>query len=157
MSNMSEYIQITKQRKEEIEAELKELKVVKRPVILERLQFAKSLGDLSENAEYHAAREAQGKNEDKIQELESILKNVEIVKKVKSDTAQITSMVTVQKDGEKEKREFTLVGPAEADMSNGKLSIESPIGAALLEKKKGDVAKVETPGGIVKWNVLKVQ
>ncbi len=154
---MADIIQITKERKDELETELQELKGVKRPEILERLQFAKSLGDLSENAEYHAAREAQGKNEDAIQEIEGILKNAEIIKKTDSDDAQITSIVTVQKDGDKEKREFTLVGPAEADMVNGKLSIESPIGLALLGKKKGDVAKVETPGGIVKWNVLKVQ
>ncbi len=154
---MLEYIQITQEKKEEFEVELLELKSVKRPAILERLQFAKALGDLSENAEYHAARENQGKNEDKIKEIESILKNVEIIEKVDSDDAQITSIVTVQKDGEKEKREFTLVGPAEADMANGKLSVESPIGVALIGKKKGDIAKVETPGGIVKWKVLKVQ
>jgi transcription elongation factor GreA len=157
MRGMSNRIQITQNRKDAIEAELQDLKAVKRPAILERLQYAKSLGDLSENAEYHAAREAQGKNEDKIQELESILKNAEIIEKVDSDDAQLTSTVVVQKEGDDAKREFTLVGPAEADMANGKLSIESPIGAALLGKKKGDVAEVETPGGIVKWNVLKVQ
>ncbi len=154
---MSDSIQITQQRKDELEKELHELKSVIRPVILERLQFAKALGDLSENAEYHAAREAQGKNEDKIKGIELILKNVEIIEKVNSDEAQITSVVTVKKDGEKEKREFSLVGPEESDMANGKLSVESPIGRALIGKKKGDVAEVETPGGIVKWNVLKVQ
>ena len=157
MGNMSDRIQITQERKDELEAELQDLKTVKRPAILERLQYAKSLGDLSENAEYHAAREAQGKNEDKIQELEGILKNAEIIEKVDSDDAQLTSIVTVQKEGDDTKHEFTLVGPAEADMANGKLSIESPIGAALIGKKKGDVAEVETPGGIVKWNILNVK
>jgi transcription elongation factor GreA len=124
---------------------------------LERLQYAKSLGDLSENAEYHAARETQGRNEDRIKEIEAIIKNAQIVEKTNSDTAQITSVVTVQKEGEKEKREFTLVGIEEADMASGKLSIESPIGKALLDKKKGDTAEVETPGGIVKWKIVSIK
>lgn len=157
MGHMSDSVQITQKRKDELEAELHELKTVTRPEILERLQYAKSLGDLSENAEYHAAREAQGKNEDRIKEVESILKRAEIIEKIDSDEAQITSIVIAQKEGDSNKREFTLVGPAEADMANGKLSIESPIGQALLGKKKGDVASVETPGGVVLWNVLDVK
>lgn len=157
MAYMAESVQITQERKEELEAELQELKTVKRPEILERLQYAKSLGDLSENAEYHAARESQGKNEDRIKEIESILKRAEIIEKVDSDEAQITSIVTVQKEGDSATREFTLVGPAEADTAAGKLSTDSPIGLALLGKKKGDTASVETPGGVVVWNVLDVK
>ncbi|MBP6926015.1 MAG: transcription elongation factor GreA [Candidatus Pacebacteria bacterium] len=154
---MTDKVQISQERKIELEAELFDLKSVKRPEILERLQYAKSLGDLSENAEYHAARETQGRNEDRIKEIEAIIKNAQIVEKTNSDTAQITSVVTVQKEGEKEKREFTLVGIEEADMSTGKLSIESPIGQALLDKKKGDTAEVETPGGIVKWKIVSIK
>lgn len=154
---MTDKVQISQERKIELEAELFDLKSVKRPEILERLQYAKSLGDLSENAEYHAARETQGRNEDRIKEIEAIIKNVQIVEKTNSDTAQITSVVTVQKEGEKEKREFTLVGIEEADMASGKLSIESPIGKALLDKKKGDTAEVETPGGIVKWKIVSIK
>jgi transcription elongation factor GreA len=154
---MTDKVQISKERKIELEAELFDLKSVKRPEILERLQYAKSLGDLSENAEYHAARETQGKNEDRIKEIEAIIKNAQIVEKTNSDTAQITSVVTVQKEGETEKREFTLVGIEEADMASGKLSIESPIGKALLDKKKGDTAEVETPGGIVKWKIVSIK
>lgn len=154
---MTDKVQISKERKIELEAELFDLKSVKRPEILERLQYAKSLGDLSENAEYHAARETQGRNEDRIKEIEAIIKNAQIVEKTNSDTAQITSVVTVQKEGEKEKREFTLVGIEEADMASGKLSIESPIGKALLDKKKGDTAEVETPGGIVKWKIVSIK
>lgn len=157
MVYMSDGIKISQNRKDELEIELLDLKSVKRPEILERLIYAKSLGDLSENAEYHTAREAQGKNEDAIKEIENILKNAEIIEKTDSLDVQITSIVVVQKEGEKETREFTIVASAEADMANGKLSIESPIGQALLGKKKGDKAKVETPNGVIQWNVLEVK
>jgi len=154
---MPDIFQITQERKESLEKELHELKSIKRIEILERLQYAKGLGDLSENAEYHSARELQGKNETRIQEIESILKHAELVKKTKSDVVQLASLVVIQKKGEKEKREFCLVGPEEADMVHGKLSIESPIGKAIFGKKKGDNANVETPSGVIVYSILDVQ
>lgn len=154
---MADKIQISQQRKQDIEAELHELRTVTRVEILERLQYAKSLGDLSENAEYHAARELQGKNEDRIHELESMLKNVEIIEKEASDRVVLASLVIVQKEGESAKREFTMVSPAESDMTTGKLSFESPIGSALMGKKKGDVVSVTTPTGTVHWKIISIR
>lgn len=154
---MTEYVHISKERKEALEAELQELKTVKRAEILGRLQYAKSLGDLSENAEYHTSREEQGKNESRIQEIESMLKHVIITEKNGSDIAGLASTVIVQKDGEKEKREYTLVSPQEADMASGKMSIDSPIGQAFVGKKKGDTAEIVTPGGTTKWKLVEVK
>lgn len=154
---MTDYVHISKERKEALEAELQELKTVKRTEILGRLQYAKSLGDLSENAEYHASREEQGRNETRIQEIENMLKHVVITEKNSSDIAGLASTVIVQKDGEKEKREFALVSPEEADMASGKMSIDSPIGKALVGKKKGDIAEVITPGGTTKWKLVEVK
>lgn len=160
---MSDKVFITKERKIELEAELLNLKTSVRPEILKRLQFAKSLGDLSENAEYHASREEQGKNEDRIKEIEHILKNHEIIEKNESGEVGLASVVTVQKDGpnsadgQAKPQTFTIVGPAEADMAQGKLSSESPIGAALMGKKAGDTAEVTTPGGVSVFNILEVK
>lgn len=153
----NEAILITKEKKDALEEELRHLKVDIRPGILDRLQFAKSLGDLSENAEYHSAREEQGKNEDRIKEIEYTLKYAEVIEKNNSGVAGLASVVIVQKEGDKEKREFTLVSAAEADMTAGKISIESPIGAALVDKSKGDKAEIVTPGGKTTYKIIEVK
>ena len=149
-------VQITQEKQKALVEELNELKTQKRPMLLERLQTAKELGDLSENAEYHASRDAQGKNEDRIKEIEAILRQAVIIKKSNSEEVTLTSVATVKKDGDDTERTFTLVSPQEADTSSGKLSAESPIGAALMGKKKGDLAQIETPSGSTTWHILDV-
>lgn len=149
---------ITKERKAELEAELKHLEAVERKEIIESLEFAKSLGDLSENAEYHQAREAQGRLEDRVQEIKRILKNAEVVSgRHKTDSVGIGSVVTVQKKGTKDKKTFTVVGEGEADMAAGKISYQSPLGGALFERKKKEVVTFEGPAGIVEYTILDIE
>jgi len=148
---------ITKERKIELENELKHLESVERKEIIEALDFAKSLGDLSENAEYHQAREAQGKLEDRIREIKRILKDAEVVSHRKSDKIEVGSTVTVQKKGDKDKKVFTVVGEGEADMSVGKISYQSPLGLALFGKKKGDKASFDGPAGTIEYSILDVK
>lgn len=147
---------ITEEKKKELEAELEHLKGPKRKEVLDVLAYAKSLGDLSENAEYHQAREDQGKLEARIKEIEHILKSSQIAGKAGGDTIGIGSKIVVQKEGDKEKRDFILVGSQEADMAEGKISNRSPFGEALFGKKKGDVVSFETPKGKVNYKILDV-
>lgn len=148
---------ITKERKIELENELKHLESVERKEIIEALDFAKSLGDLSENAEYHQAREAQGKLEDRIREIKRILKDAEVVSHRKSDKIEVGSTVTVQKKGDKDKKVFMVVGEGEADMSVGKISYQSPLGLALFGKKKGEKASFDGPAGTIEYSILDVK
>ncbi len=139
---------LTPEKKLELENELNTLKTIRRKEIADALEYAKSLGDLSENAEYHQAREDQANCEDRINHLEMILKNAVITTgKHKAGVVEVGVVVTVNKKGEKSDREFTLVGSEEADSLTGKISNESPLGIALLGKMKGDVVKVTTPKG----------
>lgn len=148
---------ITPERRKELEEELEEIKTVKRKEILEKLKFAKSLGDLSENTEYQSAREEQARVEDRINQIKNLLKTAVIVKKRSHTIAEIGSTVTVKKIGDKEKQTFLMVGSEEVDMSQSKISNESPLGKALLDKKKGDKLEVKTPGGIVKYSIIKIE
>ena len=148
---------ITKERKTELEAELKHLEGTERKEIIEALEFSKSLGDLSENAEYHQARESQGKLEDRVNEIKRILKNAEVVTHRKSDKVGIGSTVTIQKKGDKDKRTFIVVGEGEADMSAGKISYQSPLGGALYGKNKGDKASFDGPSGTIEYSILNVE
>ena len=148
---------ISAEKRAELEAELKELQTVKRKEILAALEFAKSLGDLSENAEYHQAREEQGKLEERISNIEFILQNSTLVKKHHGDTVSIGATVVVQKEGDKAKQTFTIVGSEEADFASGKISNNSPLGAALFGKKKGDKATFKTPKGETVYKVLSVE
>ncbi len=150
---------LTKEKFEELQKELHIAKTEKRKQIAEELEFAKSLGDLSENAEYHEAREEQAALEDRITQLESILASAEIVEAhhAKSGTVEIGTKATVQKKGDKEKRTFSIVGSEEVDMDAGKISFKSPIGAALLGKKKGEEFSVKTPGGDVTYTVISIE
>lgn len=154
---MDEKLYITKEQKVELENELKFLSSVKRKEILETLDFAKSLGDLSENAEYHQAREAQGQNEARIKEIEYILKVAEVSSGSRTGVITVGSTVVVQKEGTKDKREFKIVGPEEADMAAGKLSYKSPLGAALFEHKKGDNVEFSTPSGKTSYTIIDVK
>lgn len=146
---------LTKDKKAELEAEIERLKTFDRPQVLDRVAYARSLGDLSENAEYHAAREDQGKLETRIKQIEHVLKYAQIVKKNTDGTIGLGSKVVVQKTGD-EKKTFTLVSAEEADMTIGKLSHDSPIGSALMGKNAGDDAVIETPKGRVTYQILSV-
>ena len=154
MSNM-EYL--TLEKKTELEAELNQLKTVRRKEIADALEYAKSLGDLSENAEYHQAREDQANCEDRIAHLEQILKNAVVTaEKSHAGRVEVGTTVTVIKKGDKEEREFTLVGSEEADSFAGKISNESPLGRALLGKTKGDTVTVETPKGEASYTIKSI-
>lgn len=154
MDSESNYI--TEDKKKALEEELKELKGPKRKEIIDTLEYAKSLGDLSENAEYHQAREDQGKLEGRIAKIEQILSTSQVVKSTSGDTVGIGSSVTVLKEGEKDKKVYIIVGAEEANMKEGKISNKSPFGQALFGKKKGEPVSFSTPNGEVKYKIIEV-
>ena len=138
---------ITKEKKQELELELVNLKGPKRKEIIESLEYAKSLGDLSENAEYHQTREDQGKLEARIAQIEQILQNSEVISRAGGEIVDIGSFVTMQKEGGKGEKTYQVVGALEADTVSGKISNLSPIGLAMFGKKKGDKISFKTPSG----------
>ena len=148
---------ITEEKKNALEQELQELKGPKRKEIIASIDYAKSLGDLSENAEYHQAREEQGKLEERIKKIEQILQSSKVVSSENGgDIIGIGSRVDVLKDGDKNERTFQIVGSEEADMAQGKISNRSPFGIALFKNKKGDIVSVNTPNGAVNYKIIKV-
>ncbi|MDO8561149.1 MAG: transcription elongation factor GreA [bacterium] len=150
---MSEYL--SPQGLEKLKKELEDLKTVKRREIASRLEVAKALGDLSENAEYQEAKEAQSLNESQIAELEEMLRNAVLIKKPTDlNMVQVGATIDIESDFGRET--FTIVGSEEADPPQGKISNESPLGKAFLGKKVGDAAEVKTPGGMVKYKVTKI-
>jgi transcription elongation factor GreA len=152
---MNEQI-ISQEGYDKLQDELNFLTMNKRKEIAERIERAKDLGDLSENAEYSEAKDAQALNEGRILELTNTLKNVTVVQRDNSsDQVVMGSKVTVKIDN-KEKN-YTIVSFNEADPLNGKISNESPIGVAFLHRKKGDSIEVETPKGLVKYKILKIE
>ncbi|MBP9701434.1 MAG: transcription elongation factor GreA [Candidatus Pacebacteria bacterium] len=154
---MQETQYLTKEKFAELKSELEQLRNVRRREVAESLEYAKKLGDLSENAEYHEAREEQAKVEDRIGHLEMVLKTANILDEKHGSTVSIGSTVLVQKEGEKENRKFMIVGSEEVDTANGKLSNHSPIGAALMGKTKGDTISVLTPKGKVSYKIIDLQ
>ncbi len=155
MDTQQEYI--TAEKKKALEVELNTLQTTKRNEVLAALDFAKSLGDLSENSEYHQAREDQAKLEDRIRQVEHILKNSVVVERHHANTAEVGATVTVLREGTKDKKVYQLVGSEEANMDFGKISYKSPIGEALIGKKKGDSTTVHTPKGAVEYKVLDIE
>lgn len=147
---------ITLEKRKALETELADLRGPKRKEILEALQYAKSLGDLSENAEYHQAREDQGKLEARIVKVEQILQSSETVSHQRGDKVEVGSNVVVQKEGSKENMSYVVVGSEEANMAEGKISNHSPIGVALYGKKKGDEVSINTPKGKVNYKIISV-
>ena len=147
---------ITEEKRHALEIELKDLKGPKRKEILASLEYSKSLGDLSENAEYHQAREDQGKLEERIAKIEQILQFSETVKGGGVDHVEVGSKVVVQKEGTKEDKTYVIVGSEEADMAKGKISNRSPFGEALFGKKKGDRVSFKTPKGTVNYKIINV-
>lgn len=145
---------LTPEKKIELESELNQLKSVRRKEIADALEYAKSLGDLSENAEYHQAREDQANCEDRINHIEQILKNAVVTETHATGVVCVGSTVTVLKKGSKEEKTFALVGSEEADSVSGKISNESPLGQAILGKKKGDKVIVHAPKGDVEYSIV---
>ena len=141
----------------ELKKELEVLKTERRKEVAEQLEYAKKLGDLSENAEYHQAREEQAEVEDRISRLEDLLKNAVVSQGGGTDTATIGSTVHLQKQGEHKSFIYTIVGSEEADMSQGKISNRSPLGSAILGYKKGDTIKVNTPKGVATYTIVELK
>ena len=147
---------LTPEGEAKLQAELAELTGPRREELSQRLRSAIQMGDLSENADYHKAKEDQGFLEGRIQEIEAALRTAVIIKNEHSDVVNVGSNVTVQEDGA-DPETFYLVGAKEADPRNGRISNESPIGSALMNHKVGDVVVAETPGGKIKFKIIKVE
>jgi transcription elongation factor GreA len=155
---MMERVPMTLEGYKSLEEELQRLKSVERPRIIAAISEARAHGDLSENAEYHAAKEQQGLNEARVAELEDKINRAEVIdtSKLSGDTIKFGATVTLQDEDSDEKVTYTIVGDTEADLRNGKISISSPIGRALIGKSKGDSVDVTTPKGTRTLEVLKV-
>jgi transcription elongation factor GreA len=147
---------ITQEGLDQLKEQLTHLKEVRRKEIAQKIREAKEFGDLSENAEYHEAKEDQAFVEGQIIDLENKIKNAKIIDKVSSDIVQIGSSVTIEVVETKEKMDFDLVGSMEADVFNNKISNESPLGSAILDKKKGDVVIVKAPKGEVEYKIVSI-
>jgi len=152
---MNEKEYLTQDKFDEFEKELEHLKSTKRKEVAEQLEYAKSLGDLSENAEYHEARDSQAFVEDRIAKLEGILKSVVIITEHSTSTVNVGSEITVEKNGKK--IQYIIVGTEEADALSGKISIRSPFGQAVIGKKKGDSFSFEAPSGSVTYKVTEIK
>jgi len=147
---------LTKDKFEELKLELHHLETVKRKDVAEKLGHARSLGDLSENAEYHDARNSQAEVESRINYLVELLKYAEIVKKHKLDIVEVGASVTIQKKSDKTKSTYVLVNAEEADVMENKISYESPLGSAMLGKAKKEEFSFETPNGVVDYIVVDI-
>ncbi|MEJ2517323.1 MAG: transcription elongation factor GreA [Methyloceanibacter sp.] len=142
-----------------LEAEIKTLKTAERPRIIKLIAEARSHGDLSENAEYHAAKELQGITEARIADLEDKLSRADIidVSKLKGDQVMFGATVTLIDEDTEDKVKYRIVGEIEGNVKEGKISITSPIARALLGKRKNDVVEVSTPGGGKSYEIVKVE
>ncbi|HCB35137.1 MAG: transcription elongation factor GreA [Candidatus Taylorbacteria bacterium RIFCSPHIGHO2_02_49_25] len=155
MSDPREYL--TKEKYDELKKELEQLKTEGRKKVAESLEYAKSLGDLSENAEYQEAREMQANIEDRIKKLEAMLQSAVIMKMHHTEMVDIGSTVSILPLGATVKVTYKIVGSEEADLGQRKLSINSPLGRGLLGKKKGENLTVKTPGGAVTYTVAHIE
>ena len=140
---------MTAEGKEKLQAELKNLKLVKRPEVIERIKVARSFGDLSENSEYDAAKDEQSHLEDRIAQVEEMLKYAQVVdaESVDHNEVSVGKTITYTEVGTDDPETYTIVGSDESDPLNGKISNDSPIAQALLGKKKGETVSITTPGG----------
>ena len=153
MEDVQEVI-LTQEGYDKLEQELNYLKTEKRTEIAERIKVARGFGDLSENAEYDEAKSAQSENEAKITELEAKLRNA---KEIDTKTVQIGNCVKLHDLEFDEDIEYTIVGSTEVNLAENKISNESPVGKALLGKKKGEVVEVDAPDGIIKFKILAIK
>jgi len=155
MENQTEFL--SQEKKSDLEKELNNLKTDVRKAILERLAFAKSLGDLSENAEYHSSKDEQGKNEARISQIEAILKDAVVVEANTDGVVGLGSLVILQKKGSDDSKEYKIVGNEEADLASGKMAFTSPIGAAVMDQKAGDTITITTPRGETVYTIKEVK
>jgi transcription elongation factor GreA len=156
---MSEIVYLTRERMRELEEEIRELKTNKRQEIAEKIAEARSYGDLSENAEYDAAKEAQGLLEAKIYKLEQTMARARVIDSgnMPNDKIYILSYVTVLNQNTKRTTEYLMVSAEEADIEQGKLAVSSPIGKALMGKTVGDVVTVTVPAGKITLEILSIR
>ena len=140
----------------DLETELNTLKSEDRPRIIEAIKEARAQGDLSENADYDAARDEQAKREARIQELEYMLEHAKIIEKASGDKVAVGTTVTVKYVDDDEEEEYSIVGSMEADPFENKISNESPIGKAIMDKKVGDTISVESPNGSYDIKIVKI-
>jgi transcription elongation factor GreA len=155
---MSKISYITEEGLAKLKKELDHLVRVERPSISQQIAEARDKGDLSENAEYDAAKDAQGMLEAKINELEKALSKARIIDESELDTSRVTILSTVRLKNLKINKEisYTLVSETEANLKERKISVDSPIGQGLLGKVKGDTAEINTPGGLIKFEILEI-
>ena len=150
---------MTKEGLEKLEQELDNLKLVKRPEVIERIKIARSYGDLSENSEYEAAKDEQAFIEGRISTVETMIRYAEIVDNANIDKNEVAlgKAVVFQEIGDDEEEEYEIVGTAEADPFSGKISNESPIAQALIGRKVGDVVKIPLPMGEIEVKIVDVK
>jgi transcription elongation factor GreA len=156
---MSDIVYLTRERMKELEDEIRHLKIEKRKEIADKIAEARSYGDLSENAEYDAAKEAQALLESKIYKLEETMARARIIdgSNLPTDKVYILSVVTVLNKNTKAKIEYTMVSAEEADVEKRKLAVSSPIGKALMGKKVGDSVQVNVPAGKIELEILDIR
>lgn len=151
-------VELTKEGLEDIKAELQELANVKLPAIIERVAKAREHGDLSENAEYHSARDDQQLLQARMDELQNIIDNAVVIKNTKSQNkVGMGSTVTINKVGSKNSRTIHIVGEFEADPLANKVSVGSPLGEALISKKKDDIVVVKAPAGNIEYKITNIK
>jgi transcription elongation factor GreA len=148
---------LTDEKFKELEKELELLKTVKRKEVATNLEYARSLGDLSENAEYQEARELQATIEDRFSSIENTLKSAEIVQAAHGEHVSMGSLVGVEKQGSKGIQKFKIVGSDEVNTVDGKISNLSPLGSILIGKKRGDIVTVNTPKGAISYKIVSVE
>lgn len=148
---------LTKEKFAELEKELTVLKTTRRKEIAEALEYAKSLGDLSENQEYQEARDSQAVLEDRINHLEQVLKTAVIVSTQNSNVVVVGSTVNLEKASDKSRKSYTIVGSEEANAALGKISTKSPLGVGAMGKGKGDSFSFETPSGTMSYKIIDIK
>lgn len=153
---MNKEIYLTSEGFLKLEEELENLKKVERPEVITAIKEARALGDLSENAEYSAARERQGRLEARIKEIEYTLEHATIIENNNDGSVKVGSVVTIKYDDDDDEEEYTIVGTNEADPFSNKISNESPIAVAVMGKKVGDKVSVESPNGSFDVEIVKV-
>ena len=155
---MSGFIYLSKEGMEKLKDELNYLKSIERPKIINQIAEARDKGDLSENAEYDAAKEAQGLLEARIARLENELSKSRVLdeKNIDLSTAKLLTTVEIENTQSKQKMSYTLVSESEANLKNKKISISSPIGRGLMGKKVGEIVDISVPSGIIKFKILDI-
>lgn len=151
-------VELTQEGLNDLQAELVELAEVKLPAVIERVSKAREHGDLSENAEYHSARDEQQLLQARIDEIQSIIEKAVVIKNTRSTSkVGMGSQVTIRKKGSKKSKVITMVGEFEADPSANKISSASPIGKAVVGKKKGDIVTVKAPAGNIEYEIIEIK